>query len=59
MLAYMNRTTVKLPEDLDARLCHEAQRRGTTISELADELTVYDGIASATVARALEDCRET
>ena len=24
----------------------------------ADELTVYDGIASATVARALEDCRE-
>ena len=25
----------------------------------ADELTVYDGIASATVARALEDCRET
>ena len=25
----------------------------------SDELTVYDGIASATVARALEDCRET
>ena len=37
MLAYMNRTTVKLPEDLDARLRHEAQRRGTTISEITRE----------------------
>lgn len=37
MLAYMVRTTVKLPEDLDARLRHEAQRRGTTISELTRE----------------------
>lgn len=30
----MVRTTVKLPEDLDARLRHEAQRRGTTIAEI-------------------------
>jgi predicted transcriptional regulator len=31
----MVRTTVKLPEDLDARLRHEAQRRGVTIAEVA------------------------
>jgi len=30
----MVRTTVKLPEDLDARLRHEAKRRGTTIAEI-------------------------
>lgn len=30
----MRRTTVKLPDDLDARLRHEAERRGTTVSEL-------------------------
>jgi predicted transcriptional regulator len=30
----MKRTTVKLPDDLDARLRHEAQRRGVTISEV-------------------------
>jgi predicted transcriptional regulator len=30
----MKRTTVKLPDDLDARLRHEAQRRDTTVSEL-------------------------
>jgi len=34
MLAYMQRTTVKLPDDLDARLRHEASRRGVTVSEL-------------------------
>lgn len=33
----MRRTTVKLPDDLDARLRHEAQRRGTTISEITRE----------------------
>ncbi|HET6874841.1 MAG TPA: CopG family transcriptional regulator [Acidimicrobiales bacterium] len=33
----MRRTTVKLPEDLDARLRHEAQRRGITVSELTRE----------------------
>lgn len=37
MLAYMRRTTVKLPDDLDARLRHEAERRGTTMSELTRE----------------------
>ena len=37
MLAYMQRTTVKLPDDLDARLRHEAQRRGITVSELTRE----------------------
>jgi predicted transcriptional regulator len=37
MLAYMQRTTVKLPDDLDARLRHEARRRGTTVSELTRE----------------------
>jgi predicted transcriptional regulator len=30
----MQRTTVKLPDDLDARLRHEAQRRRTTIAEI-------------------------
>jgi len=30
----MKRTTVKLPDDLDARLRHEADRRGMTVSEL-------------------------
>ena len=33
----MRRTTVKLPEDLDARLRHEAKRRGTTVSALTRE----------------------
>ncbi len=34
MLAYMRRTTVKLPDDLDAKLRHEARAHGKTISEL-------------------------
>jgi len=33
----MRRTTVKLPDDLDARLRHEAKRRGTTVSNLTRE----------------------
>lgn len=37
MLAYVKRTTVKLPDDLDARLRHEAERRGSTVSELTRE----------------------
>jgi predicted transcriptional regulator len=37
MLAYMKRTTVKIPDALDARLRHEAQRRGMTISEVSRE----------------------
>jgi len=30
----MKRTTVKLPDNLDARLRHEAERRGLTVSDL-------------------------
>lgn len=37
MLTYMQRTTVKLPDELDARLRHEAERRGLTVSELTRE----------------------
>jgi predicted DNA-binding protein len=33
----MKRTTVKLPDELDARLRQEAARRGTTISDLTRE----------------------
>jgi len=33
----MKRTTVKLPDELDSRLRHEAERRGMTISELTRE----------------------
>jgi predicted DNA-binding protein len=43
MLAYtMRRTTVKLPEELDSRLRHEAERRGMTISELTREAIEAD-----------------
>jgi predicted transcriptional regulator len=30
----MKRTTVKLPDNLDARLRHEAERRGVTIADV-------------------------
>lgn len=33
----MKRTTVKLPDDLDSRLRHEARRRGITISAVTRE----------------------
>ena len=33
----MRRTTVKLPDDVDAHLRHEAKRRGTTVSALTRE----------------------
>ena len=33
----MRRTTLKIPDSLDARLRHEAERRGTTISEVNRE----------------------
>jgi Ribbon-helix-helix protein, copG family len=37
MPAYMRRTTVKIPESLDARLRHEAERRGVTMSDISRE----------------------
>jgi len=40
----MKRTTVKVPEALDTRLRHEAERRGTTVSEVTREaLEAYLG----------------
>ncbi|MFI9508857.1 CopG family transcriptional regulator [Nocardia sp. NPDC052566] len=33
----MRRTTVKLPDELDERLRHEAQRRGVTVAEVTRE----------------------
>lgn len=33
----MKRITVKLPDDLDAKLRHEAARRGSTIAEVIRE----------------------
>src|SRR5438270_14067487 len=33
----VKRTTVKLPDELDARLRHEAARRGLTVSEITRE----------------------
>jgi predicted DNA-binding protein len=33
----VKRTTVKLPDEIDARLRHEASRRGTTIAEITRE----------------------
>lgn len=43
----MKRTTVKIPEALDARLRHEAERRGVTISEITREaLETHLGAAS-------------
>ena len=33
----MKRTTVKLPDEIDARLRHEASRRKSTISEVTRE----------------------
>jgi predicted transcriptional regulator len=44
MLAYVKRTTVKIPDELDARLRHEAERRGTTISDISRQaLEAYFG----------------
>ena len=41
----MKRTTVKIPDELDARLRQEAQRSGKTISEVTREaLNVYLGV---------------
>jgi hypothetical protein len=44
MLAYVKRTTVKIPDALDAQLRHEAKRRGTTIADISREaLEAYFG----------------
>lgn len=44
MLAYVKRTTVKLPDALDARLRHEAERQGTTIADISRQaLEAYLG----------------
>lgn len=40
MLAYMKRTTVKVDEAMDARMRHEAARRGMTVSEWTREAIV-------------------
>lgn len=37
MLAYMKRTTVKLPDDVDHEMRDEAARRGITLSEWTRE----------------------
>jgi predicted transcriptional regulator len=37
MLASMKRTTIKITDELDAKLRHEAARRGITISDLSRE----------------------
>jgi predicted transcriptional regulator len=43
----MKRTTLKIPDSLDARLRHEAERRGLTISEVSREaLEAYLGGSS-------------
>jgi hypothetical protein len=40
----MKRTTLNIPDSLDARMRHEAERRGITISELSREaLDAYLG----------------
>ena len=44
MPAYMKRISVKLPDDLDAQLRHEAERRGATITAITREaLEAYLG----------------
>ena len=37
MLTYMKRTTVMLPDEVDARVRQEAERRGMTVSEWTRE----------------------
>ena len=47
MLAYVKRTTVKIPDALDARLRHEAARRGVSISEISREALEADLVGAA------------
>jgi hypothetical protein len=43
----MKRTTVKLPDDVDARLRYEAERRQTTVSALTREaIEAFLGVGS-------------
>ncbi len=43
----VKRTTVKLPDELDARLRHEAERRATTVSEITREaIRAYLGVGA-------------
>jgi predicted transcriptional regulator len=49
----MKRTTIKLPDDLDAHLRHEAERRGITIAEVAREaIAEHLGVAPGRTLRA-------
>lgn len=48
MLAYVKRTTIKLDDAVDARLRHEATRRGVSMSVLTREaIEAYLGNPSA------------
>lgn len=50
----MRRTTVKLPDDLDARLRHEAARRGASVSTLTREaIEAYLGCGPPQAGRRL------
>lgn len=54
----MKRTTVKLPDELDARIRHEAERRGLTVSQwtreaLEAQLSSDTGTAGPTRRRRL------
>jgi len=49
----MKRTPIKLPDDVDARLRHEAERRGTTVSALTREaIESFLGIGKRRTLRA-------
>ena len=48
----MKRTTIKLPDALDSRLRHEAERRGVSLSELTRE-AIEDHLMGGTSRRRL------
>ncbi len=52
MLAYMKRTTVKISDAMDARMRHEAARRGTTIAEI-NRLALEAYLGESTTRRRL------
>jgi Ribbon-helix-helix protein, copG family len=47
----VKRTTVKIPDELDARLRHEAKRRETTISEITREALEAHLVGAGSVRR--------